>query len=367
MKNITFGQIFGIILLVILFAIIPFLGKTFEYVGADEIAVVQYPSGQLEVFATPGYKPQWFGDVTKYRKSYQFWFSSKSDQGKNVDQSMRCRFNEGGHANISGGVRCDNPVDKDRMVALHSKFGSQEAIEHELVRTSLERAIYMSGPLMSSQESSAEKRPLLLTYIEDQASNGIYSTSVKDVKQPDPITGELKTVSVVDIKMGTDGKPFRLEESPVQKYGINMYGLSIDEVRYDETVEKQIAQQQQSKMAVQIAIANSKKAEQDALTAAKQGEADAAKAKWAQEVERATEVTKATKLSDVAKIDADRQATVAKIDAQRQLTVAELEKQAAEQTKLKDIALGEGKAKRMQLEMQANGALEQRLAAFVQG
>lgn len=364
MNRITLGQIFGIICLVALFATVPFLGKVFEYVGADEIAVIQYPSGQLKVFSTPGYKTQWFGDVTKYRKSYQFWFSSKNDQGKNVDESIKCRFNEGGHANISGGVRCDNPTDQEKMVALHSKFGSQQAIEHELIRTSIERAVYMSGPLMSSQESSAEKRPLLLTYIEDQAANGVYSTSVKDVKMPDPITGEMKTVSVVEIKVGTDGKPVRLEESPIQQYGIHMYGLSINEVKYDDTVEKQIAQQQQSKMAVQIAIASSKKAEQDALTAAKEGEALAAKAKWAQEVEKATEVTRATKEQEVAKIAAEKEASVATIAAQRDLKVAELAKQAAEQTKLKDIALGEGESKRMQLIMQANGALEQRLAAY---
>ncbi len=360
----TWSKAIGILILVGLIVSIPFFGQIVEYVGAGEICVIQYPSGTLKVFNTPGYKSQWFGDVTKYKKSFQFWFSAKGDQGNKTDESIKCRFNEGGHAQISGGVRVDLPQDTEKMIILHTKFGSQAAIEHELLKTTMDRAVYMSGPLMSSQESSAEKRPLLLTYVEDQAANGVYTNSVKETKQPDPITGELKTVSIVEIKMDENGKPSRQEESPVAKFGITLYGLSINEVKYDDVVEKQIGQQQDAKMQVQIAIANSKKAEQDALTAAKQGEANAAKAKWLQEVEKATEVTKAEKEQMVAKIAAEKEATVAKIGAEKELAVATLAKQSAEQTKLKDIALGEGESTRMKLVMEANGALELKLKTY---
>ena len=362
--KLTMKQVCGIAVLAILVACVPFIGQVVEFVNAGDICVIQYPSGTMKVVSTPGPVGQWFGDVTVYKKSYQFWFSSAKDQGGNKDQSIKCRFNEGGHANISGSVRIDMPSDEKQMLSIHTKFGSQKSVEHELIRTGIERAVYMSGPLMSSQESSAEKRPLLLTYIEDQASNGVYSTNVKDVKTLDPITGEPKTVSVVEILMDSKGNPKRVEESPLNQFGIRLYGLSINEVAYDSAVEGQIKQQQEAKMAVQIAIANSKKAEQDALTAAKQGEANSAKAKWVQEVERATEVTKAEKESQVAKINAERQATVAKIDAEKELQVATLAKQSAEQTKLKDIALGEGESTRMRLVMEANGALELKLKTY---
>ena len=349
----TFKQVIGVILLVIVLACVALLGKVCEYVGAGQICVMQYPNGTLKVFATPGWKLQWFGDVEKYKKSFQFWFSSKDGQGADVEKEIKCRFNEGGHADISGSARVDMPQDQESMLVIHTKYGSQLAVEHELLRTSVERAVYMSGPLMSSQESSAEKRPLLLTYIEDQAANGVYSTTVKDVKIDDPITGEKKTVSIVEIKMDDKGVPFRQETSPLQQFKLRLYGLSINDVKYDPTVEKQIAQQQQAKMSVQIAIANAKRAEQDALTAVKEGEANAAKAKWLQEVEKATEVTKA-----------EKEAAVAKINAERDVMVAELALKAAEQTKMKDIALGEGESTRMKLVMQANGALELKLKTY---
>ena len=354
----TFKQVSGFIILVIVLACVALLGKVFEYVGAGDICVMQYPSGTLKVFATPGWKFQWFGDVKHYKKSFQFWFAAKdakvaAPKDGGDSEAIKCRFNEGGHADISGSCRVDLPQDQEAMLVIHTKYGSQEAVEHELVRTSLERAVYMSGPLMSSQESSAEKRPLLLTYVEDQAASGVYSTTVKDVKMDDPITGEKKTVSVVEIKMDDKGVPFRGEASPLQQFKIKLYGLSINRVDYDPTVEKQIAQQQQAKMSVQIAIANSKRAEQDALTAVKEGEANAAKAKWLQEVEKATEVTKA-----------EKEAAVAKINAERDVMVAELALKAAEQTKMKDIALGEGESTRMKLVMQANGALEMKLKTY---
>jgi hypothetical protein len=119
--------------------------------------------------------------------------------------------------------------------------------------------------------------------------------------------------------------------------------LSINSVDYDATVDKQIAAQQNATMQVQTAIAKAKEAEQQAITVEQQGKADAAKAKWEQEVIKAKAVT----------------------EAQQQLEVARLNTQAAEQYKRTQILEGEGDAERKKLSMVANGALEQKLEAWV--
>lgn len=364
MPTFTAKQITGALIIIGLLLCIPLFSMCMIHVDAGEICIVQYPSGTLKVYAQPGYQWRFFGDYKRYKKSFQFWFSAKGDQGKAGDESIKCRFNEGGHAQISGSVRIDLPTDDKSMIAIHTKYGNQFAVEHEMVRTCIEKSVYMSGPLMSSQESSAEKRPLLLTYIEDQASNGVYDNKVHDQKVPDPITGEMKTISVVEILTDTKGVPLRTEDSPLKQFSVKMYALSINEVKYDDNVEAQIQKQQKAKMDVQIAIAQAKTAEQDALTAEKKGQAAAAVAKWEQEVEKAKEVTKAEKEQQVAKIAAEKEATVAKIAAERDLAVATLAKQAADQTKMKDIALGEGESTRMKLVMAANGALEQKLKTY---
>jgi len=114
-------------------------------------------------------------------------------------------------------------------------------------------------------------------------------------------------------------------------------------VLHDATVEKQIQNQQQALMSVQLAIANSKKAEQDAITIAKQGEAEAAKAKWDQEVIKAKQVT----------------------EAESRKRVAELDVETARLNKEKQILEGQGEAEKKRLVMSANGALEQKLDAWL--
>lgn len=90
-------------------------------------------------------------------------------------------------------------------------------------------------------------------------------------------------------------------------------------------------------------IATAKQAEQRALTVEQEGKANAAKAKWDQEVIKATMVTEAEQKRDVAK----------------------LEKEAAEYYKAKLILEGEGEAAKKRLIMTADGALTQKLEAAV--
>jgi regulator of protease activity HflC (stomatin/prohibitin superfamily) len=254
------------------------------------------------------------------------------------------KWNDGGHASISGSVRYDMPTSTEQIIKIHSIFGSQESIENALIKTNIEKAVYMTGPLMTSKESYAEKRNDLIFYIEDQASRGVYKTKQIEVKESDPLTSEEKLVTRVEIVQKAPGQPIRQEESPIAAYGVRLYNISINGISYDQNVEKQIQTQQQAIMNVQTAIANAKRAEQDAITIAKQGEADAAKAKWEQEVIKAKQVT----------------------EAESRKRVAELDVETARLNKEKQILEGQGEAEKKRLVMSANGALEQKLDAWLQ-
>ena len=273
--------ILGVVVALLLVIFVSCAGKIWENVNANDILVVKAPgTGSLTVSTTPGWKVQMFGEVTHFKKSYQFWFSSKNDQGKKDDQSIRARFNDNGHGNISGSVRINTPLSHPKILELYSTYNTQDRVEHELIRTVYEKAVYFAGPLMSSTESATSKKNLLISYIEDQAQNGVYKTTTRDVKEKDPVTGVEKTVTKVELvesKTAPNGFA-RQEQSPLEYFGFKSSNLSINEVKYDKEVEDQIRTQQASIMAVQIAIANAKKAEQDAITAAKNGEAEAAKA-----------------------------------------------------------------------------------------
>lgn len=326
-------------------------GKMGEQVNSDEIVVIQDPiDGELHVHvgntATGGLVWQNFGSVVHYKKSFQYWFSKNNAEGELGDQSIKVRFNDGGHAQLSGSIRIDMPVDDASVTRLHTKYGSQDAIEHALIGQLITKSVYMTGPMMSSKESNSERRTQLLGYIEDQAINGIYKTIVTTAKVKDPMDEtQERTVSVVQILMGPDNiTPLRQEVSSAKEFNMRLYNLTINSIDYDKDVEAQIKTQQQAIMSVQTAIANAKKAEQDKFTVEQQGMANAAKAKWEQEVLKATAIT----------------------EAQQQLEVQELATKTSASHKQQLILEGEGEATKKQLGMQANGALEQKLAAWIE-
>ena len=321
LESLTVKKVTMIVLsIVAVVVLISYSGKTFEEVEAGEICVIQHPlSGELDVITTPGTYSQYLGKATHYKRRTQIWFSKMDNQGSEVDQSIKIRFNDGGHAMISGSVSMELPLDTKSIIALHTSFGSQEAIEHELVTTVIQKAVFMSGPLMSSKESYAEKRNELINYIEDQASHGVYKTTQKDQKTIDAFTNAEKVITIVEITKDSKGGLGRVEKSPIQRYGVILSNLSINGVDYDNSVENQIKDQQKLTMQVQTAIANAKKSEQDALTAEQKGKADAAAAKWAQEVIKAKLVTEAQQKKEVAAL----QAQTAIFDAQKTRTDAD--------------------------------------------
>lgn len=327
----------------VLFVGILSLSNLVETLDSTEEMVIQYPTGTLVAVTNPGWTMQWFGKVTKYPLRSQFSFSAATDQGTLADESVTVRFNDGGHAKISGVVSWEMPTDTENLIKVHRKFGSPHAIEQQIIRPTIESAAYTSGPLMSSTESAAEKRNLLLQYMQDQAKNGAYQTRTVTIKIPDPITGVEKTVNSAEIVM-ENGKAIREQESSVNIYGINLLPMTINQIKYDEAIETQIRNRQISIQGVQIAQANALKAEQDAITAAKTGEANAATEKWKQEAIKAQKVT----------------------EAQQELEVATLKAKKAEQLKQEQILIGQGNAERKRLEMAANGALDAKLDAYVQ-
>ncbi len=320
------------------------IGQIVEPLGAGEVMVIQSPvSGNLTFYVAPGLKWQWFGSVTKYKKRDQFWFSANPNQGKPVDESLRIRFNDGASGTISGSIAWEMPIDTEHLTMLHTKYGSQEGIEHQLIRTVMEKAVYMTGPLMSSTESYAVRRNELLTLIEEQTTYGVYATETTLAVVTDELTKQTLTKNIVRLKKTSEGMPVYAEESPLKEYGVRTSNLSINTVKYDPIVEAQIAEQQKQLGQIQIAISTARQAEQSAITAEQTGKANAATAKWAQET---------VNMKDIAL-------------AERDLKVATLAKQTAEQTKNQQILLGEGESERRRLVMAADNALNQKLEAYV--
>ena len=333
----TIGAIVGASTLII-------VPQLFTNVDAKQLVVIQKINGDLECVTEPGWKLQGMGKLTTYPRRDQYSFSSALDQGKPIDESIQTRFNDGGHANLSGTINWAMPVSCDKIKGLHKDFGSVAAIEQQLIRPAVQKVIYNVGPTMSSTESSAEKRPDIPKYIDDQLVNGLYLTKIVQRTDKDPISGQDKTINVVTIATDGSGKPMRESNSQLSAYGLILQPVSINNIKYDAAVETQIAERQKATTAVQIAKANATRAEQDAITTEQQGKANAAKAKWEQEVENAKTIA----------------------DAQAKVTIAEANVKESEAFKKSEILRGEGEASHKKLVMEADGQLALKLDALVQ-
>ena len=114
--------------------------------NAGDDMVIQNPiTGALTWHQTPGLEWRGFGKVTSYRKRDQFWFSNQADQGSPADQSIKIRFNDGAHAQVSGSISWEMPEDTVHLNDLHAKYGSPGRSIQQLPDG--DREVDLCGPL----------------------------------------------------------------------------------------------------------------------------------------------------------------------------------------------------------------------------
>ena len=308
-------KIFAIFVAVIAVFFLASLGRIGEDVKNETIVVNQFPfTGSMEYWTTPGYKWQWFGKTTTYYKTSQLWFGSDNEDGEQMGNPIPVIFNDASDGQIYGSLRVKLPTDPNYLARIQTDYNGMDRLMQDLVRPTVTKVIYASGPLMSAFESYAEKKNDLIEYITDQLNNGVYKTTVKQIETIDPITGEAKTVKIASLIPDEDapGGYKRSESSPFQYYGLEIGQVAVSKIGYADKVVKQIEQQQEANMMVQTSKAKTLAAQQEAIRAEEAGKAAAMEAKWQQEKVKAVEVTKAEQEYEVARLAALKAAEEAK-------------------------------------------------------
>ena len=283
------------------------LGKIGEDVKNEEIVVNQRPfTGQMEYWTTPGYKWQWFGKTTHYFKTSQLWFGAEDEDKLQLGNPIPVIFNDASEGMIYGSLRVKLPTETKYLERIQTDYNGMDRLMTDLVRPTVVKVIYASGPLMSAFESYAEKKNDLIEYITDQLNNGVYKTTVKHVETIDPITGEKKTVKVASLIPDVDAPNgfTRSENSPFAYYGLEIGQVAVAKIGYAEKVMRQIAQQQEANMLIATSKAQAVASQQEAIRLEEQGKAVAMQAKWEQEKVKIVAVTKAQQEYEVARLAA---------------------------------------------------------------
>lgn len=226
----------------------------FKDVKNETIVVNQVPiSGVMEYWTTPGLKFQKFGRTTTYYKTQQLWFSDQEGEGgeKASDLAIPVIFNDAGNGKISGSLRVKLPTSTEYLARIQTDYNGMDRLMNDLIRPTVVKVVYASGPLMSSFESYAEKKNDLIFYITDQLNNGVYKTVTKDERIQDALTGEEKVVKVAALVPDSlaPGGYARQERSPFSFYGLEIGQLSISKIDYDDRILAQIKTQQEANMA----------------------------------------------------------------------------------------------------------------------
>ena len=222
--------------------------------AANEIVVVQAPMGELTVSFDPGIHALWWGHATHYPRRGQVDFDGEqqSDGALHVPP-VHVLFNDGGSADLHGSLSWEMPMGKDQVINLHKLYGSPESIESQVIVKNINKAIFVTGPLMSSAESYSSRRNDLLSLVYDQIEHGAFKTVSRDVKVTDSLTGNEKTTRIVEIAIDAAGHQSREDSSLIEQTGLHTFNFTLSDVEYSDTVKQQIASQQQATMAVQTA------------------------------------------------------------------------------------------------------------------
>ncbi len=326
-------------------------GNIFETNDAGYMQVKQAAiSGHLTCRMEPGMYGQWFGDIHTYSEAETFFFTADRETGAMRNQALPTRFNDGAKAQVSGSLRIILPRDCEQLIMLHRKFHSMHGVMDKLGLPAVRKALFSTGPHMSAGESYAERRGEFAALAEDQLRYGVIMVDKHGEDQPDPITGEIKKIWVLTKRACTDAGNdnciggFERDRSAFGEFGISVTNFVVDGIAYPEAVLEQIEAQRKARMNIITQQAEAKEAEARAAKAEAEARAQIAETRAAEEVEKTRIVVAAEAQREKARLDADS---------------AELEKKA-------NIARGEGEAARRRLVMQADGALDKKLGAYVQ-
>lgn len=295
-------------------------------------------SGEMTARMIPGMYGQWFGDIDTWNKAETFYYTSDHDgEGDtDADNSIEVRFNDGSIAWISGTARILLPTTGEDAIALVVDLGYRDyaTLEQKLILPTVRNSLRTTANLMSARESYSEQRVDFVNWARDQIQNGLYKTAGETRKVVDPVSGEMVTKTFKVRLTDDQGNPVH-EFNPLAGTGILIQNFEIKVFNYVKKVQEQIAAQQEAIMAVETARAKAKEAEQNALTVEAQGKAEVMRVRY----------------------DNEQIKIAAVVTAEKELEVARLNKLAAEQTKQKEIFLGQGEAERKRLVLAADGAL----------
>ncbi len=311
--------------------------------------VVETPAGQKYVIYNNGIYIKMPGSkITTYPNVITI-SNRGNDTGSTVNgRLIPIRFNDATKAEAQTVVRFRLPdVEKD-MMRLHSEYINKEYLAVKGLQPYTIECLKNSAQLMDSEQHYSGGRAQLSQFFQDQLEVGLFILDTKETFTRDSITGENKRIYESKIRVDENGEKVR-KESDLNIFGISIASATIEQVDYEAQVDAKLTKKIEASTRESVSKQNLVTAQQEAMTAEAEGRRRLVEIEYEEKQNQTQQL-----------VQAETQVRLALKDKEKQkiaLDGARLEAQ-----KIKALAEAEAFAK--QKVMQADGALEKKLAAY---
>lgn len=260
------------------------------------------------------------------------------------------RFNDATVASVTGIVQYVLPAGEKEMLDVYNTHKTPEALVKRRLAPYTQECLQSSSQLMSSEMHYSGGRAQMVQDYLDQLKNGAFLLRISDTNIYDSVEKTNKKVYATVMQLDTNKQPKR-KFSSIKEYEISVGDAQVTDVDYEEKVDQMLAKKIDAATKASISKQELMTAQQNQLTAEAKGKANLVTIEYNQKQEQTKQVVAAQTQVKLAEQDLERQSIMEKAALK-------------EASKIKILA--DANAYEKQRDIQANGALEQKLDAYIQ-
>lgn len=263
---------------------------------------------------------------------------------------INIRFNDATTAKVSGITQYVLPTGEKEMLEIHNTHRSPEALVKRRLAPYTQECLQSSGQLLSSEAHYSGGRAQMVQDYLDQLKNGAFLLRIDEKNVFDSIEKTNKKIYTVVTQVDKNNQ-IKRKFSSIKEYEISVGDAQITDVDYQEQVDNMLAKKIEASTKASVSKQELMTAQQNALTMEAQGKAKLVQIEYEQKQNQTKQV-----------VAAQTQVELAKQDLEKQGIALQGAKKEAEKIKI----LADADAYEKQRAIQANGALEQKLDAYVE-
>ncbi len=346
------GLVLGVLVLITLLITNPF-----SWNDAGERTVVERTNGEQIVQFQPGiFYAGFFAKEKAWPNQISVTYQEEAanfeleDNGVEVG-TIQIRFSDATTADVKGITQYVLPSDEKEMILIHNTHRTPQSLVQKRLAPYTKECLQSSAQLMTSEKHYGGGRAQMAQDFLDQLKEGVFLLKTEDVIEYDSLEKENKRVYRTEVQIEAKTQTPKRKISSVKEYGITVADAAITDVDYEQKVDDKLVKIIDAVTKSSISKQELMTAQQQTLTAKAKGEQALVEIEYEQKQEQTKQVVAAQTKVEVAKQD--------KIQQQIAYEAAIIE--AKKRTELANVAAYEKRTT-----IQANGALEQKLAAYVE-